>query len=203
MPMLKIVDYYFTPNSPWTYLGHQRFIDLIMGHQGAMNLKPVDFGKIFPVSGGLPLAKRAPQRQAYRLQELRRWRDHLDVPLNLEPKFFPVNPELAALVIIAAGANKSAVAPSLAYDFMRAVWVEERDIADSQTVKNIIKAKGLPADELMAQAQSPDIRAAYDALTKEATDRGVFGAPTYVYKEELFWGQDRLDFLDRALQAKG
>ncbi len=200
--MLRIVDYYFTPNSPWTYLGHQRFIDLIMGHQAAMNLKPVDYGKIFPASGGLPLAKRAPQRQAYRLQELRRWRDHLGVPLNLEPKFFPVNPELAALVIIAAGQNKSAVAPGLAYDFMRAVWVEERDIADPQTIKNIIKAKGLAADELMAQAQSPDTKAAYDALTKEATDRGVFGAPTYVYKDEMFWGQDRLDFLDRALAAK-
>jgi 2-hydroxychromene-2-carboxylate isomerase len=200
--MLKIVDYYFAPNSPWTYLGHQRFIDLIMGNQGAMNLKPVDYGKIFPVSGGLPLAKRAPQRQAYRLMELRRWRDYLDVPLNLEPKFFPVNPELASLVIIAAGANKSAVAPGLAFDFMRAVWIEERDIADPQTVKNIIKAKGLPADELMAQAQSPDTKAAYEALTKEATDRGVFGAPTYVYRDELFWGQDRLDFLERALAAK-
>lgn len=200
--MLKIVDYYFTPSSPWAYLGHQRFIDLIMSHQAAMNLKPVDYGKIFPVSGGLPVAKRAPQRQAYRLVELRRWRDHLGLPLNLEPKFVPVNAELASLVIIAAGANKSAVAPGLVFDFMRAVWVEDRDIADPQTVKNIIRGKGLPVDELLAQAQSPDTKAAFDALTKEATDRGVFGAPTYVYREEPFWGQDRLEFLDRALAAK-
>ncbi len=199
--MLKMVDYYFAPHSPWTYLGHQRFVDLIMSHQAAMNLKPVDLGKVFPVSGGLPLAKRAPQRQAYRLVELRRWRDHLGVPLNLEPKFFPVNPELASLVIIAAGNNRSAVAPSLAYDFMRAVWVEERDIADLQTVKNIIRGKGLAADELIAQAQSAEIKASYEALTKEAMDRGVFGAPTYVYRDELFWGQDRLDFLDRALAS--
>lgn len=197
--MLKIVDYYFAPHSPWTYLGHQRFIDLVMSHQAAMNLKPVDLGRVFPVSGGLPLAKRAPQRQAYRVVELKRWRDYLDLPLNLEPKFFPVNPELASLVIIAAGANKSAVAPSLAFDFMRAVWVEERDIADIETVKNIVRAKGLPADELLAAAQSAETKAAYDALTKEAMDRGVFGAPTYVYKDEPFWGQDRLDFLDRAL----
>ena len=199
--MLKVVDYYFAPHSPWTYLGHQRFIDLIMGHQAAMNLKPVDLGKVFPTSGGLPLAKRAPQRQAYRLVELRRWRDYLGVPLNLEPKFFPVNPELASLVIIAAGNNRSAVAPSLAYDLMRAVWVEERDIADVQTVKNIIRAKGLPADDLIAQAQGPETRAAYEALTKEAMERGVFGAPTYVFRDELFWGQDRLDFLDRALAS--
>lgn len=199
--MLKTVDYYFAPHSPWTYLGHQQFVDLIMSHQAAMNLKPVDLGKVFPVSGGLPLAKRAPQRQVYRLVELRRWRDYLGVPLNLEPKFFPVNPELASLVIIAAGANKSAVAPSLAYDLMRAVWVEERDIADVQTVKNIVRAKGLPADDLLAEAQSPQIKGTYEALTKEAMDRGVFGAPTYVYRDELFWGQDRLDFLDRALAS--
>ena len=199
--MLKIVDYYFAPNSPWTYLGHQRFVDLIMGHQAAMNLKPVDFGKVFAVSGGLPLAKRAPQRQAYRLMELKRWRDVLDVPLNIQPKFFPVNPDLAALVIIAAGENKSGVGPSLAYDLMRAVWAEERDIADVQTVAGIIKAKGLPEDELLAAAQSPETRAAYEALTKEAMDRGVFGAPTYAFRDELFWGQDRLDFLDRALAA--
>lgn len=199
--MLKIVDYYFAPHSPWTYLGHQRFVDLIMSHQGAMNLKPVDLGKVFPVSGGLPLAKRAPQRQAYRLMELKRWRDYLGIPLNLEPKFFPVNPELASLVIIAAGGNKSGVAPSLAYDLMRAAWAEDRDIADEKTVHDIVRAKGLAAEELMAAARSPEVKATYEALTKEAMDRGVFGAPTYAFGDELFWGQDRLEFLDRALAA--
>ncbi len=202
MPALKIVDYYFAPHSPWTYLGHQRFVDLIMSHQGAMNLKPVDLGKVFPMSGGLPLAKRAPQRQAYRLMELKRWRDYLGVPLNVQPKFFPVNPELASLLIIASSENKSGVAPSLAYDLMRAVWAEERDIADVETLKAIVTAKGLPADELLAAAQSPQTKATYEALTKEAMDRGVFGAPTYAFRDELFWGQDRLEFLDRALAKR-
>lgn len=200
--MLKIIDYYFTPVSPWTYLGHQRLMDLIFAHQGAVNLKPVDFGKIFPVSGGLPLAKRAPQRQAYRLVELKRWAEHLKIKLNLQPRHFPVSPELASLVIIAAGADKSAIAPGLAYDFMRAVWAEERNIADVETVKAILLAKGLAPDEVLARAQAPETRAAYDALTQEAIDRGVFGAPTYVYRDELFWGQDRIDFLDRRLAAR-
>lgn len=197
--MLKIVDYYFTPISPWTYLGHQRLMDMIFANQAAINLKPVDFGKIFPASGGLPLPRRAPQRQAYRLMELERWRKHLNVKLNLHPKYFPVNGELASLVIIAAGADKSAIAPGLAYDFMRAVWVEERDIADVDTVKAILRAKGLQADELLARAQAPETRATFEKLTQEAIDRSVFGAPTYVYRDELFWGQDRLDFLERAL----
>jgi carboxymethylenebutenolidase len=199
--MLKVVDYYFTPLSPWTFLGHQRFMDMVFAHQGATNLKPVDFGKIFPVSGGLPLAKRAPQRQAYRLAELKRWSEHLKIKLNLQPKGFPANAELPSLVIIAAGADKSAIAPSLAYDFMRAVWQEDRQIDDLDTIRAILRAKGLPAEGLLARAQAPETKAIYNALTQEAIDRGVFGAPTYVYKDELFWGQDRLDFLDRALTA--
>jgi 2-hydroxychromene-2-carboxylate isomerase len=200
--MLKVVDYYFTPTSPWTYFGHQRFMDLVMANEAAMNLKPVDFGKIFAASGGLPLVKRPPQRKAYRMMELKRWRAHLGIPLNLEPKGFPTDADLASRVIIAAGENKSAVAPSLAFDFMRAVWVDDRNIADPETLRALIRAKGLPADELMVQADSPETKALYDNLTQEAIDRGVFGAPTFIYKDELFWGQDRLEFLDRAMAAR-
>jgi 2-hydroxychromene-2-carboxylate isomerase len=199
--MLKLVDYYFSPSSPYTYLGHQRFLDLIFAHEAAVNIKPIDLGKVFPMSGGLPLAKRPPQRLAYRLQELRRWRDYLGIKLNLEPKFFPVDPTLASLVIVAASQDKSVVAPSLAFDFMRAVWAEERNIADPETVKAIIRAKGLSAPELFERSQTPETKTAYEALTQEAMDKGVFGAPTYAFKGELFWGQDRLDFLQRALAA--
>lgn len=200
--MLKLVDYYFTPSSPYTYLGHQRFLDLIFAHEAAVNMKPIDLGKVFPVSGGLPLAKRPPQRLAYRLQELRRWRDHLGIKLNLEPKFFPIDSTLASLVIVAASQDKSSVAPGLAYDFMRAVWAEERNIADTDEVKAIIRAKGLNPGELVERAQAPETKAAYEALSQEAIDRQIFGAPTYAYRDELFWGQDRLDFLQRALATK-
>ena len=199
--MLKLVDYYFTPSSPYAYMGHQRFLDLIFATESAVNIKPVDFGRIFAASGGLPLAKRAPQRQAYRLQELDRWRDHLGIKLNPQPKFFPVDATLAALVILAATKDMSSVAPGLAYDFMRAVWADDRNIADVETVKAIIRAKGLSL-ELLERAQAPETRTAYDALTQEAIDRGVFGAPTYLFGEQMFWGQDRLDFLQRALEAK-
>ena len=200
--MLKIVDYYFSPSSPYTYLGHQRFVDLIFTNEAAMNLKPIDLSKVFPVSGGLPLAKRPPQRLAYRLAELKRWRDHLGIKMNLEPKFFPVDSTLASLMIIAAGEDKSGVAPGLAFDIMKAVWAEERNIADPEVLKAIARGKGLEGEALLQRAQAPEIRAIYDTLTQEAIDRQVFGAPTYVFKDELFWGQDRLDFLQRALAGK-
>ena len=84
------IDYYASLNSPWTHLGAARIEAMAMAHDATMRIYPVDFGAIFASSGGLPLPKRSPQRQAYRLQELARWRDHLGIPIHVQPKFFPV-----------------------------------------------------------------------------------------------------------------
>ena len=197
--MAKVVDYYITALSPWTYLGHDRFVALAKHHGATVNVKPVDLGKVFPVSGGLPLKQRAPQRQAYRMFELRRWSAHLGVPINVQPKFFPVSGDLAARWILAAEQDDTGAALTLAGAFMRAVFVEERNIADAATAVAIANEQHLDAAKLSLRADSPEIAARYDALSQEAIDRQVFGAPTYVYRDEPFWGQDRLDFLDRAL----
>src|SRR5256884_3421299 len=119
--MAKVVDYYFTPVSPYTYLGHERFLEIAARHGATIAVKPVDYGRIFPVSGGLPVKQRAPQRQAYRLTELRRWRDHLALPLNLEPKYSPYAADAAALMIVAAdGQHGAQTAMRLAYGIMQA-----------------------------------------------------------------------------------
>lgn len=200
--MGKAVDYYFSPMSPWTYLGHARFADMAARHGASINVKPVDFGKVFPLSGGVPVAKRAPQRQAYRLVELRRFRDHLKLPLNLQPKFFPVPADLAAQFIIAAGrAGGSAAAMRLAGALLRACWAEERNIGDAQTLGVICTEQGMDAAALAAAAQSEAVKAEYESNTQEAVARAVFGAPSYVIDGEIFWGQDRLEFVALALAA--
>ncbi len=195
--MAKSIDYYFSPMSPWTYLGHARFTEIARTHGAMVNPKPVDYGRIFPLSGGLPVAKRPPQRQAYRLVELKRWRDHLRVPLNIQPKYFPYDAKLATLAIIAAGDTDKAM--KLAGAFLRGCWAEERNMADEAEVAAVIRGTGLNSSELLKQANAPETAARFEAFTDEAIARQVFGAPTYVYKDELFWGQDRLEFLDRAL----
>ena len=197
--MAKLIDYYFTPVSPWTYLGHDRFVEIASKHAAAISVKPVDYGRIFPASGGLPLKQRAPQRQAYRLVELGRWSKHLGKPINLNPKHFPVPPDAAARWIIAAQARSEGDALRLAGALLRAVWVEERDISDAATLASIASEQGFDSTALDSGAASPDAAPRYAALTQEAMDRQVFGAPTYIYRDEAFWGQDRLDFLDRAL----
>jgi 2-hydroxychromene-2-carboxylate isomerase len=198
--MGKAVDYYFSPTSPWTYLGHARFAEMAKRLGAEVKVKPVDYSKIFPLSGGLPLAKRAPQRQAYRLVELRRFRDQLKLPLNLQPKFFPAPADLAAQFIVAAGASGgSDAAMRLAGAVLRACWAEERNIADAETLIAVCGEQGLDAAKLAAAAQSDAVKAEYERHTQEAIARNVFGAPSYVIDGEIFWGQDRLDFVERAL----
>ena len=196
---MKHVDYYFTPVSPFTYLGHDRLVAIANRHGASIAVKPVDIGKVFSVSGGLPLKQRAPQRQAYRLFELKRWRELLAVPLNLQPKFFPVPGDPASKWILAALERGTAEGLKLAGAIMRAVWVEERDVSDAATLAVLAAEQGLDSARLGQRAGEADIGARYDALTQEAIERQVFGAPTYIYRDEPFWGQDRLDFLDRAL----
>ncbi|HYF59331.1 MAG TPA: 2-hydroxychromene-2-carboxylate isomerase [Burkholderiaceae bacterium] len=196
--MPAVVRYFMSPVSPWTYLGHDRFVDVARRHGATIELRPIDLGRVFPVSGGVPLAKRAPQRQAYRLRELPRWRDHLGVPLVVQPKHFPVPADDAARLIVAADlAAGTDAALRLAGALLRACWAEERDVSDAATLAAIAGACGLDAASLAARAD--EARAAFDAYTEEATATGVFGAPWYQVGDEPFWGQDRLDFVERAL----
>ena len=198
--MAKTIDYYLALTSPWTYLGSARFEEMARRHGAEIRVKPVNYGVIFPRTGGLPLPKRAPERQAYRLMELKRWPAYLDIPLNTHPKHFPVPDGDAACMVIAAE-NSGGDPLRLAHAFLRAVWVEDKDITDMATLAEIAQANGHDGERLTAAAQEPETRAAYEAQTEAAIARGVFGAPTYIYQDELFWGQDRLDFLDRALAA--
>ena len=197
--MTKLIDYYFTPISPFMYLGHDRLVAIARKHGATIAVKAINLGDVFPVSGGLPLTKRAPQRQAYRLVELRRWSEYLNMPINVQPRFFPVNGDLAAAWILAAQERGIVQALALTGAVGRAIWEQERDVAAESTLMDIAGELGLDALMLARRAATTEIVARYKALTQEAIDRQVFGAPSYIYRDELFWGQDRLDFLDRAL----
>jgi len=197
--MGKHVDYYLSVVSPWTYLGHDRFVAICAQHGATIDLKPMDLGKIFPVSGGLPLKQRAPQRQAYRLVELARWRDYLDMPLNAQPKFGASGGDLASCWIIAALEVGTKPALDFAGAVMRARWAEERDIADAEALGQCAVASGLDPGAVAQRAGMAEIAGRYGAFTQEAIDRQVFGAPWFIVDGEPFWGQDRLEFVARVL----
>lgn len=199
---MKTCQYYFAPHSPWAYLGHERFVALSREHGVQVDLRPLDLGKVFGVSGGLPLAKRAPQRQAYRLTELARWADFLGMPLNVQPKFFPVSPDAAAKLIIAARLSHGVdTALALSQAIMRGLWAEEKNIGDEATLIALAGSCELEGAQLLKTSQTASVQAEYDRNTAEGTAAGIFGSPWYILDGDSFWGQDRLDFLARAMQS--
>ena len=199
--MTKTINYYLAPQSPWTYLGHARLAAMAKKHGATIRIMPMDLGKIFPVSGGLPLPKRAPQRQAYRLTELARFRDHVGIPLHVQPQFFPVAGDPAARLIIAVReADGQDAAVQLAGKVLSAVWADQRDIANVDTLKTLLAECGLPASRY-DESLAPSIQVLYDADTQSAIDTQVFGSPSYVIDGELFWGQDRLEFVEKKIAA--
>lgn len=198
--MPHTVDYYFAPQSPWTYLGHSRFVDMAQAAGATVRVLPVDLAPVFAVSGGLPLGKRAPQRQAYRLVELRRFSDSLGIPLHTQPRFFPVSGDDAArLITVVVQQDGADAALALTGAVCAAVWAHEQDIANPGVLATLLAQTGLAAARLV-QAQDPAVQQVYETNTRDAIDAGVFGAPTYVVNGEIFWGQDRLDFVERVLK---
>jgi 2-hydroxychromene-2-carboxylate isomerase len=201
--MSRRIDYYFTPISPWTFMGSERFHAIAAKAGADIAYRPVNYGTIFPASGGLPVTKRAPQRQAYRLQELQRWRDHLGIPIHIEPKFFPSNELPAACCVIAlreTAGDQPAI--KLAHRVLKALWQEEKNPGDPAVLAELIADVGLDADEVIKLGSEPRWTERRVADTQAALDRGVFGAPSYVIGNDIFWGQDRLGFVERRL-ARG
>jgi 2-hydroxychromene-2-carboxylate isomerase len=201
--MTVTIDYYLAPQSPWTYLGHERFARIAAAAGATVRVLPIDLGgKVFPVSGGLPLGQRAPQRQAYRLVELARFRDALGLPLNVKPRYFPVPGDDAARLVIAVDqGDGAAAAMRLAGAVLAAVWAQERDIADASTLAELLAECGL-SEQRLAESRAPEVQARYEKYTQQAIAAGVFGAPSYVIDGEIFWGQDRLDFVERRLARR-
>ena len=197
----KFIDYYDSMSSPWTYLGHLRFVKLAHRFGLTIRHKPMDLLRVWSVSGGLPLKQRARQRQAYRHQELRRWRELLQVPCNLEPAHHPVADRRACYMVIAA-MRRGLDWSTLSHAILRAVWVEDRDIADHATLVTIANENGMDGQVLLAATEDAAVQAEYLSNTEEAIRIGVFGAPTYVLDGELYWGQDRLQMLEWRLTQK-
>lgn len=197
---MTTIDYYISLNSPWTYMGAQQFTEVLKRHGASVRVKPAKFGEVFEKTGGLPLPKRAPERQAYRLVELKRWSEFRKIPLTIKPKFFPSDETKGVRLVIAAD-RQGLDALRLSLELGRALWEREESLADDEAIRAAAKRAGIDMDAVMAKApDAATLDAVWDENTREAIGRGVFGAPSYVLPSgEIFWGQDRVDFLDRAL----
>ena len=195
------VEYYFSVASPWAYLGSARFIEMVRRHEPDVTVLPVELSRVFAESGGTSFAERAPQRKQYRQLELARWSRRLKIPMTLAPRFYPVDRQPASCLLIAAREAELPVL-ELSHRILRAIWHEERNIADWDTLLALALEAGLDGAALLEAAQSPAIARQFERDTDLAIAANVFGSPTYVVDGEMYWGQDRLDFVEDRLAGQ-
>ncbi len=193
------IDYYFSVLSDWAYLGGERLDQIALRHGAAINHLPVRLADVYAGTGGIILQKRSVQRQAYREVELKRWSRRLGVPLVIHPKHYPTDDVLASGVIVAAQRVRLD-AGRVANCILRAIWAEERNIADAKTLRSIVEGCGGDGDAILRLAAAPESLRVLDQNTQEAQTRGVFGSPFYICEGEIYWGQDRLEFLEDFLE---
>lgn len=196
--MTRTVGYWFSTASPWAWLGSARFARLVERAQAHVQVRPVDLGAVFAATGGTPFPSRSPARQSYRQLELARWSERLGVPIRLEPAHYPVDRAPSSRLVLAAREH-GVDALGLSQAVLRAIWSEDRDIADWATLQDIARGIGLDGAALVESARDLRMQARYVQNTQAAIAAGVFGSPTYVVDGERFWGQDRLDFLEERL----
>jgi 2-hydroxychromene-2-carboxylate isomerase len=198
--MPRTIDYWFSLASPWAFLGHQAFLDLAKTHGVTVRYKPVPLGDVFPQTGGLPLPKRHPARQRYRILELQRWREARGIALKLHPKHWPLPIALPDRTIVAV-AESGADPGDYVRRAMTAIWVEDRDLKEDARLIALLNEAGHDGAKMLEAAKSDAIGAIYTARAQEAVDANVIGSPCYVLDGEVFWGQDRLPLLESALKS--
>jgi 2-hydroxychromene-2-carboxylate isomerase len=194
------IDYYFSLVSPWAYIGHGPFMEIVRRHGLEVNYKPVFLGRVFAETGGLPLAQRHPARQRYRLVELQRWRDKRGLTFNITPKHWPFDVTLADRFVIAIRNAKHDPDPFLRRAFA-GVWEDEQNLSDPAVLGALAGEFGMDSEALLESAQGSTTEAIYALNLENAIAGDVFGSPAYVLDGEVFWGQDRLDLLDDALES--
>ena len=195
------IDYYFSVLSPFTYLAGNRLEELAEKHGVKVNYKPMDILDLFGRTGGVPPKDRHPSRKSYRLQELRRISQINNMSINLIPAHWPTNPVPASLAIIYANLAGKPGAARLTQEILASVWAREKNIAEIEVVNACLAAAGLDIDASGLGADE-NLSAAFAQNTDDAETSNVFGSPTYVVDDQVFWGQDRLSHLDAWLGDK-
>ncbi|WP_118136065.1 2-hydroxychromene-2-carboxylate isomerase [Oceanicella sp. SM1341] len=193
------IDYFMVTISPYTYLAGLELEEIAARHGAQVVYRPFALGKVFEATGTLPPPQRHPSRQAYRLKDLARCAAASGLPINVTPRYWPVNPVPSCAAVIAAQEAGQGDVGALAHGLLAACWAEERDISDEAEVKACMSAAGVDPSlldsRLLASVEQ------FERNTALALEKGVFGAPSYVVGDELFWGHDRLGQLDAHLAA--
>jgi 2-hydroxychromene-2-carboxylate isomerase len=197
---LEIV-HYFAPMSGYAYLGVAALEELAERHGCVVKHAPVDIQAVFAASGVTPPAIQSDTKKAYRRADMRRWADLRGIPLRETPKHWPAPGARAARFILAAETT-AARGGAMTRAVLSACWARDLDIADEDVLTSLAEEIGLDPARTRDAAAGQDADRLADSLTADAIRLGLFGSPTYVLGDRIFFGQDRLDFLERDIVAR-
>jgi 2-hydroxychromene-2-carboxylate isomerase len=195
------LEFFFDYGSPYSYLASSRLPALVERTSAELRYRPMLLGGVFKATGNRsPAAESCEAKRSYGALELRRWVAHLGVPFRGNPHF-PINTLL--LMRTAVAAQRAGVFEPFHRFVYPAFWAEGENLGEPEVVVRVLEKAGLEGRALLEAAGDPAVKAELRASTEEAVARGAFGAPTFFVGDEMFFGNDRLDFVERALLDSG
>jgi len=194
--MSKQVEFFFDVGSPASYLAWTQLASIAQRHNAEIVWRPMLLGAVFQAVGNTSPAA-VPAKGAYMLKDLKRFSAIYDVPFRFNP-FFPVNTmQLMRGVTAYLGTPKFESYLSAAFN---GLWAEKLNMESPEVVAEVLSKVGIEATDFMARISEPEVKARLKSSTEEAVARGVFGAPSFFVNGEMFFGQDRLSFVEDALR---
>ena len=193
---MKKLEFFFDLSSPYSYLAATQVQPLADKTGAALIWRPMVLGAVFKATGN-EMPARVPGKARWMGNDLQRWAEHYGVPFRFS-SHFPANTIKAMRLVLVDDAKAGAVAMA----GFRAMWADDRDLTDDGVLRSIAEMGGLDPAAAMQAIETPAIKDKLRANTDEAVARGAFGAPAMLVGDELFWGNDRLHFVEAALRRK-
>ena len=197
---MSAIEYFYAAHSAYAYLGSARFMQIAQAAGRTIEHKPVDLRRVVSESGSVPFSERTPGHRAYFFgREMKRWSEQRDAPLLGHRPTHHDNDITLPNCLLIAGVVQGLDIDELAHALLTAHWTNDANLADPGTLATIARDAGYEPDSLLKAAADPQVRDIYAANTEDAIARSVFGSPTYFVDGDMFYGQDRLEMVERAL----
>ena len=197
---MPAIEYFYSAHSSYAYLGSARLAEIAADKGSDIVHRPVDLNQIVAAAGSTAFSERSDAYRAYFfVRELQRWSEYRNVPMIASPEHHHNDTTLANCMIISC-AETGGNTQGLSHGLLQAHWRDDADLADRATLLDIATITGCDATSLLQHAGTAEIQEIYQRNTRAAIERSVFGSPTYIVDGDMFYGQDRLELLERALE---
>ena len=194
---MKSVEFYFDLGSPYSYLAYYRLLQIAEQQEIQIVYKPILLGGVFKATGNRSPIE-IPVKGVYSILDIQRWAEYYQIPMQMNPHF-PMN--TLTLMRILTGVQllhleKFEQVLKLLFD---AMFGTPQNLNEPTVLAEVLKPSGFSVEDIMSMVQSEVVKQKLITETEQAIQRGIFGAPTFFMGDEMYWGQDRLHFVEQAL----